>query len=259
MKQLLTVLLIAVIAISVNAQCNIEFTTNQIGDELQIVGQGVNETITTTTDVDFNGVGIITFTYSGSNGSSFSYNCNSVSYSSGSINDGFIYIENAVLPVELSYFKLQKIESGVSLSWQTASEKNNEGFEVQKSTNGKDFEIIDFVAGKGTTLETQNYSFIDTELENGLTYYRLKQLDSDGAFEYSDIKSINVNLPGQITFGNIVTNKIQFQETVVNAQVFNTNGQLMRTQTGTEINVQDLPAGVYFVRVNEQTFRVLKN
>lgn len=105
--------------------------------------------------------------------------------------------DGGTLPVELTYFKANKIsETGVLLRWETASELNNDYFEVQVA-KGKEavqqgqFKTIDEVNGNGTTAEIQNYSY--THLEDnrfGEYYYRLKQVDFDGAFEYSDIRSI---------------------------------------------------------------------
>ncbi|MGB0864738.1 MAG: WD40/YVTN/BNR-like repeat-containing protein, partial [Saprospiraceae bacterium] len=66
-----------------------------------------------------------------------------------------------LLPVELTYFKGENVNQANHLSWQTASEQNNEGFEIERSTNGTDWETIGFVQGNGTTLEVSDYEFID--------------------------------------------------------------------------------------------------
>ena len=95
------------------------------------------------------------------------------------------------LPVELVSFKAQRHTRGVSLSWATASELDNKGFEVQVSTNSKDFTAIGFVESKvGTTSTRQEYSFLDTKAVSGTRYYRLKQVDLDGTSSYSAIKAV---------------------------------------------------------------------
>ena len=73
------------------------------------------------------------------------------------------------------------------MNWETASELNNSGFEIHKSNNGKDWETIDFAVGQGTTIETSTYQYEDLSPLIGANYYRLKQIDFDGAFEYSKV------------------------------------------------------------------------
>lgn len=92
----------------------------------------------------------------------------------------------AVLPVELINFEGSLIENrtAVSLSWSTGTEINNEGFYIEKSINGENWEILGFVEGNGNTSDKQQYSFNDIDISQS-SYYRLKQVDYDGQFEYS--------------------------------------------------------------------------
>jgi len=94
------------------------------------------------------------------------------------------------LPVELISFTGRKVENANELNWRTASEENNAGFEIEKSADGVTWEIIGWEAGRGTSNELNVYSFIDRLPFLGDNYYRLKQIDFDGQFEYSE--SINV-------------------------------------------------------------------
>lgn len=104
------------------------------------------------------------------------------------IHDSLVYV-----PVELESFSATHTTEGkVLLSWQTASELNNRGFEVQRKFMNSDFATIGFVEGKGTTTEKQYYNFIDSPSENGLYTYRLKQLDYDGKSNYSNEVEINL-------------------------------------------------------------------
>ncbi len=97
-----------------------------------------------------------------------------------------------VLPVELISFKAEKREDEVMLNWTTASETNNEKFEIEHSTNDKPFEKIGEIKGNETTLQTSQYSFQHRNPSVGLNYYRLKQIDFDGKFEYSNVVSVQV-------------------------------------------------------------------
>ena len=90
-----------------------------------------------------------------------------------------------VLPVELISFDATIQEEEIVLSWTTASELNNDYFEIQRSENGKDFHMIGSMDGSGTTQQMTHYSFTDGSPVRGANYYRLKQYDLDGAFEYS--------------------------------------------------------------------------
>ncbi len=99
---------------------------------------------------------------------------------------------NSPLPVELIAFNVEKVRSEAKLKWQTASETNNNHFKIQKRTEGENFKNIGTIEGEGTTTEEQSYAFIDKNPEKGNNYYRLKQVDHDGSFEYSDIKVLKM-------------------------------------------------------------------
>ena len=95
------------------------------------------------------------------------------------------------LPVELTSFEAVRIEGNVRLEWTTASELNNDYFEVLKSYDGEIFSIIGYVDGHGTSSEVIDYSYTDSEPKQA--YYRLRQLDYDGQFEYSDVVAAKGN------------------------------------------------------------------
>jgi hypothetical protein len=101
------------------------------------------------------------------------------------------YFGIAVIPVELISFNATAKENTVSLSWETATELNNMGFEVERSEDGITFIKVGDVSGKGTTTEKQQYIFTDNQIKGeGKLYYRLKQLDYDGTFAYSETISV---------------------------------------------------------------------
>ena len=98
------------------------------------------------------------------------------------------------MPVELSSFTANVNGTDVNLTWSTATETNNNGFEVQRKS-GEEFVTIGFVRGNGTTTEIQNYSYTDSKLPIGGYSYRLKQVDFDGSFEYSNVVNVDLTAP----------------------------------------------------------------
>ena len=116
-------------------------------------------------------------------------------YSSVSYFD-LITFASTVVPVELTSFTGNYVGNTVQLKWSTATELNNKGFEVQRSIAGNDFITLGFVHGKGTTTESNSYSFIDKAISANTIYsYRLKQMDLDGSFHYSGVANLGRSLP----------------------------------------------------------------
>lgn len=95
------------------------------------------------------------------------------------------------LPVELLTFSGAPAAGGIDLKWSTASEKNNDRFEVERSANGINFEKIGVIKGKGTTNLASDYTLLDKRPLKGLNYYRLKQVDFDGKHEFSKIIKVS--------------------------------------------------------------------
>lgn len=100
-------------------------------------------------------------------------------------------IDCTVLPVELLTFEADALDRAVKLDWATASEAGSSHFIVQRSPNGEDFIDIGMVDGAGTSFTTIQYAFVDQQPIAGTNYYRLKQVDTDGSFGYSDIATVN--------------------------------------------------------------------
>jgi hypothetical protein len=96
-----------------------------------------------------------------------------------------ITFQEAILPVELVTFKGISGENGINLEWQTATEVNNHGFEIERITNSS-WVKIGFVEGKGNSNTKNNYSFNDKFPIGDTVHYRLKQIDNDGKFKYSN-------------------------------------------------------------------------
>jgi hypothetical protein len=107
---------------------------------------------------------------------------------------------NAPLPVDLTYFEAQpRINHTALLSWSTASEINNSHFEIERSYDGRTFEIVGEVAGNDNSQHSIEYRYTDQTIsptENAV-FYRLKQVDFDGAFEHSDIRVVRFDQIGE--------------------------------------------------------------
>ena len=171
-----------------------------------------------------------------------------------------------VLPVELTTFtaEAQKNQTNL-LEWETASEENNEGFEVERSVNGSDWETLDFVEGNGSTIEISNYDFVDKRPFDGTNYYRLKQLDFDGKFEYSKIVTVELAKDNeQLT---IIPNPVQDELTITNVEnvesviIYNMLGQevkqLIVGNAQLSINTSDLPKGQYILSVQKKNGKTI--
>jgi photosystem II stability/assembly factor-like uncharacterized protein len=123
-------------------------------------------------------------------------------YATGDLGLILKYNDTSV-PVELTSFTSSVNENDVILSWQTATEINNQGFQIErretKNERSEEWNAIGFVSGNGTTTETQSYSFIDKNLEAGKYQYRLKQMDYDGKFEYSKTTEVEIGTPNKFS------------------------------------------------------------
>jgi hypothetical protein len=170
-----------------------------------------------------------------------------------------------VVPVELSSFTANVSGNSVTLNWSTSTETNNKGFEIQRRS-GNDFVAVGFVNGNGTTTEIQNYSFTERNLNVGSYSYRLKQVDLDGSFEYSDVVeaviapadfSLNQNYPNPFNPSTIITFNLAV-DSKVTLTVFNTlgeevtklvNGNLTAGTQQVEFDASGINSGVYFYQL----------
>ena len=170
---------------------------------------------------------------------------------------------SVVLPVELINFQVQNSERQSYLTWQTVSEINNEGFEIEWSVDNRNWENIGFTAGAGDSFEKQSYEFIHNRPVSGINYYRLKQMDFDGVFEYSNTVSVdfptqkpeNLKLfpnPTETGTFTVALPTSDFESAELN--LFDLTGQLIYSQllnnSQTEIRIFNLPKGIYTAAVN---------
>jgi hypothetical protein len=107
--------------------------------------------------------------------------------------DFFSVTNSTPLPVELISFEAKAMDNHNLLTWTTASEINNDHFVIEKSSDGISFLEIGTERGMGNSTVAHEYFFRDFEIENGTTFYRLKQVDFDGTDNYSSIATVNRN------------------------------------------------------------------
>jgi hypothetical protein len=175
---------------------------------------------------------------------------------------------NAALPVELLYLDANGVDNSlIQVSWATAIEINNAGFEIQRSEDGILFETIGWVDGNGNTTETQTYSFDDTDVQAGVTYfYRLRQVDFNDEFEFSHMVSARLEDVSLFEVGNMISNpakdKTHLQISVsdemeVSFSVFDNIGNLVQSGNQSlkggnnllEFDLSELSNGMYILRL----------
>ncbi len=168
------------------------------------------------------------------------------------------------IPVELTSFSAEVTENEIILNWTTATELNNQGFEIDRSSDNETFEKIGFVPGFGTTTESKSYSYKIVEFASGTQYYRLKQIDFDGTYEYSEVIEVEGINPAQFTlfqnYPNPFNPSTSFKFSIpfdsnVKLKLFNMLGQEIAELLNSEIsagihhinfNASSLSSGTYF-------------
>jgi len=186
--------------------------------------------------------------------------------------DGFTYFvinrspcpNMTPLPIELLSFTAKRNDLVIDVNWQTASEINNDYFTVEKSRDGENYSIVGIVAGAGNSNEILNYETTDYNPYEGVSYYRLKQTDFDGKFEYSFIITVDFSTdeygisiypnptndfitidfveqslmpPGIVSLTNMYGEKKELNQTIIS------NNQI-------KVDLSQLPSGIYFIGIN---------
>lgn len=173
-----------------------------------------------------------------------------------------IAIKSTVLPVELAHFTGEKMDASSLLEWATYSEVNNAYYEVEHSTDGKEFSIVKQVEGAGNSNDYNTYSTIHENPEVGANYYRLRQVDFDGQYTYSDIVMVEhkaVLAADVKVFPNPVVDWVKIELPQLEADaivaVYNANGQLMRKMiinsfdNVLSLEVMNWTNGQYFIQI----------
>lgn len=173
------------------------------------------------------------------------------------------------IPVKMIRFAaIKSNKAEVILWWQTASEENNQKFEIERSTDNKIFEKIASVRGNGTTMKESRYTFTDANVESefiksGVLYYRLKQIDFNGKYKYSDVAIVtdvsNINTDQFFVHPNPSNASIVIVGLANEAAIFDMLGnKIMQINQDGEQDVSSLKEGIYFIRSDNQTQKFVK-
>ncbi|MDT3695957.1 MAG: T9SS type A sorting domain-containing protein [Ignavibacterium sp.] len=177
-----------------------------------------------------------------------------------------------VIPVELTSFSAITDNNNVLLNWSTATETNNSGFIVERRSTNSDWQSITFVNGNGTTTRAQKYSYVDRNLAEGKYYYRLKQVDFNGSFEYSNIVEAVILSPTKFELSQNYPNPFNPSTTIsftipqsgnVKLSVYNLLGQEVQnlvngfTEAGNHtinFDAKNLNSGIYLYKLEANGF-----
>jgi len=171
--------------------------------------------------------------------------------------------EVAVVPIELLHFRATGQAEKVLLNWETATEVNCRGCEIQRAANGQDFATIGWLNGLGNQSQGAQYQYTDENLSGSdKWYYRLKAVDVDGTFEFSEIQSVQL----ETIAGKLQLQPNPFREVLsvlveggraaeVEVRIYDALGQLVRTeslQTDSSFSIPttDWQPGIYFVQLS---------
>ncbi|MGC4101794.1 T9SS type A sorting domain-containing protein [Ferruginibacter sp.] len=167
--------------------------------------------------------------------------------------------DNALLAVKLNSFNVQKVDNTAKITWSTEQEINSSYFVIERSIDGRTWNAIATVAAAGNSSHRIDYSTYDYAPMRGVNYYRLKEVDKDNKYDYSDIKKalFNSNYTAEVVPNpakdaiNLYISKTGTQQSTV--QVLNAAGKLVyqttTAQTHLQINTATMSKGLYFVKV----------
>ena len=197
-------------------------------------------------------------------------------------NDGIILRSgDGVVPVELSLFTASVNGNEIILKWTTAAETNNKGFDVQRKKSGagsqqSEWKSIGFIEGNGTTTERHSYSFVDKEITDGKYYYRLKQVDFNGSYEYSREVEAEAGVPAKYLLEQNYPNPFNPATTIeysipkagkVSIKVFNILGEEVINLVNefkdagnykVNFNAGRLSSGIYYYRLSADSYSYVK-
>ncbi|HPN39343.1 MAG TPA: T9SS type A sorting domain-containing protein [Melioribacteraceae bacterium] len=178
---------------------------------------------------------------------------------------------NNPLPVELTSFEAEVVNNDVSLKWVTATELNNYGFEIERKKGNEDWIKIGFIEGSGNSNCIKNYTYIDNKLQYGKYLYRLKQIDTDGKFKYSNqiettilnlSFNVNQNYPNPFNPATTISFSLPNKE-LVTLKIYDSLGKEIATLVNEELNqgiyekswdASLFGSGVYYYRLTAGGF-----
>jgi hypothetical protein len=195
----------------------------------------------------------------------------------GNYNGGFSYYREDPLPVELTSFTSKLLNDKIQLNWVTKTEVNNYGFNVERRINESEWNTIGFVEGHGNSNSPKEYNYADRDLFAGGSnfQYRLKQIDTDGQFEYSDVVEVEIvptqfelsqNYPNPFNPGTTIRFSLP-QASQIKINIYNVIGELVATladgmyETGNHkvtFDASSLSSGTYIYRLESADFVQVK-
>ena len=199
-----------------------------------------------------------------------------IGYSSGYLGLIYKYLDTTIVPVELTSFIANVDNDIVTLKWSTATETNNLGFEVLRSRDNQNWNSLVIINGNGTTTLRHDYQYMDIVEIAGCYYYKLKQIDYNGDFNYSNIIEVNVNIPIGFELLQNFPNPFNSSSTIryqlpkddfVNLIVYDVLGKEVKTLIEENenagyysvlLNADDLSSGIYFYKLTTSTYNSTK-
>lgn len=261
------------IAGTINYDLSLYYTQAEINGWQTATGQSVSAGSIVEVSGNANSISAVT----PANSTTFTINVHSATNTTFSTNDykitsagisgfsGFGFgVPGVDLPVTLISFNAYKINDIAQLKWETSSERNNAGFDIEKSKDGQNFYKIGFVAGVNNFNSIRKYNFIDKDINANKQYYRLKQVDNDGKFDYSEVRLLTFDKIKFSVFPNPFSSSISISAfTDVNENVmvsiFNSEGKVVydknieisanQTVHLEENVIQQLSKGIYYIRI----------
>ncbi len=177
-------------------------------------------------------------------------------------NDPTLYnlVNGGILPVEFLYVKAQAADSyNVTVSWATASEINNDYFEVERSSDGRNYDVVGKVKGAGNSERILTYDLTDRQVTSGTFYYRVRQVDFDGRFDYSEVISVTIenDVPFELkaypnpTSGPVTLNIFGGGDDGVKVVIRSMQGEVKKVienaGQSVELDLSSFPKGYYFL------------
>ena len=189
-----------------------------------------------------------------------------------------MFSPSGALPVELTSFTAKVVGNTIELNWITATEVNNYGFEVERSSNMtmNEWERIGFVEGQGNSNSPKEYSFTDSPKGGSKLSYRLKQIDTEGKYAYSNVINIEINLPIEVRLNQNYPNPFNPSTNIsysiskssrVVLRVYDVLGNLVTTlvnenqEIGSytiDFNAGELSSGIYYYKLQADNFVAVK-
>ncbi len=177
-----------------------------------------------------------------------------------STSDTITYLKDGALPVTWGTFTAEKQGGTGLLKWTTLTEINANHFDIERSTDGNNYTVIGTVKATGNSNQVNNYTYTDAKPMEGVNYYRLREVDNDGKYSYSEVKSLTFGAGDNMIkiSPNPATDKVNItvpgNNKTLTISIVNTQGRKVKTFTMNsafmQVSIADLASGVYYVRIN---------